>query len=159
LSSPHGPTKAVQGQLLPFLRDTLREAYADCEEVPFNFVGGFVGYLGYELKQDCVDARGEMNRCVFVRVCICVYIRMHVCMYVRGRDEQDCIFVHVCACVYVRMCVYACMKVFIYSHMWNRIYTCVYARACVHPHLHLCAYIRVQMCACMCCDVFMYESK
>ncbi len=52
----------IRSPLLPFLRQRLAEARADCEEVPFDFVGGFVGYLGYELKQDCVDARGENNR-------------------------------------------------------------------------------------------------
>lgn len=62
MTSAHESKQVVRSGLLPFLREKLLDTRADCSQVPFDFVGGFVGYLGYELKQDCYDARGETNR-------------------------------------------------------------------------------------------------
>ena len=47
------------GPLIPeapvfgFLKNELRDRYCVAPELPFDFNGGFVGYLGYELKSEC----------------------------------------------------------------------------------------------------------
>ena len=46
----------LDGQLTGF------ELSAGGAELPFDFRGGFVGYLGYELKELCEDGRGHSNR-------------------------------------------------------------------------------------------------
>ncbi|MEV6105617.1 aminodeoxychorismate synthase [Streptomyces sp. NPDC051940] len=40
------------GVLYDHLRQALAQGVAEAEAVPFDFTGGFVGYLGYELKAD-----------------------------------------------------------------------------------------------------------
>jgi para-aminobenzoate synthetase len=48
-----------EGALIPdasvfdYLRNELRDRYCVAPELPFDFNGGFVGYLGYELKSEC----------------------------------------------------------------------------------------------------------
>jgi len=39
--------------VLDYCRRELERLRADAPELPFEFTGGFVGYLGYELKADC----------------------------------------------------------------------------------------------------------
>jgi len=42
-----------QERIFDYLKRTLALRQCDSEELPFDFNGGFVGYLGYELKAEC----------------------------------------------------------------------------------------------------------
>ncbi len=42
----------VSGSIFEYLQHALVQRRADCDELPFDFCGGYVGYLGYELKAD-----------------------------------------------------------------------------------------------------------
>ncbi len=44
--------------LFTFLKREIAARSCDCDALPFAFAGGFVGYLGYEMKADC----GTANR-------------------------------------------------------------------------------------------------
>ena len=48
--------------LLPFIQGRLDRSRAKAEGLPFEFCGGFVGYLGYEMKEECYDMRGGINQ-------------------------------------------------------------------------------------------------
>ncbi|GAB2510925.1 aminodeoxychorismate synthase component I [Nocardia heshunensis] len=43
----------VPGGVLDYLSGELRRRRIDFPDVPFDFAGGYVGYLGYEMKADC----------------------------------------------------------------------------------------------------------
>ncbi|GAB0108047.1 aminodeoxychorismate synthase component I [Nocardia sp. JMUB6875] len=45
--------RSVPGGILDYLSGELRRREIDFPEVPFDFAGGYVGYLGYEMKADC----------------------------------------------------------------------------------------------------------
>ncbi|MFE3195097.1 aminodeoxychorismate synthase [Nocardia sp. NPDC059240] len=45
--------REVPGGVLDYLSGELRRREIDFPDVPFDFVGGYVGYLGYEMKADC----------------------------------------------------------------------------------------------------------
>ncbi len=45
--------KTIHGDIFTFLDEYLAENSFDCQELPFSFQGGFVGYFGYELKALC----------------------------------------------------------------------------------------------------------
>ncbi|MEC3915997.1 aminodeoxychorismate synthase [Nocardia sp. CDC160] len=45
--------RTVAGGVLEYLSSELRRREIDFPDVPFDFVGGYVGYLGYEMKADC----------------------------------------------------------------------------------------------------------
>ncbi|MTE16188.1 aminodeoxychorismate synthase [Nocardia aurantiaca] len=45
--------RTVSGGVLDYLSAELRRREIDFPEVPFDFAGGYVGYLGYEMKADC----------------------------------------------------------------------------------------------------------
>ncbi|MEC3952847.1 aminodeoxychorismate synthase [Nocardia sp. CDC153] len=45
--------RTVPGGVLDYLSGELRRREIDFPDVPFDFVGGYVGYLGYEMKADC----------------------------------------------------------------------------------------------------------
>ena len=47
------PRGASPGSVLDHCRRELARLRADAPELPFDFVGGFVGYLGFELKAEC----------------------------------------------------------------------------------------------------------
>jgi len=53
------PATATGETLFAFLSRELARLHTDSPELPFDLNGGFVGYLGYELKADCgaADAR------------------------------------------------------------------------------------------------------
>eukprot|EP00961_Rhodomonas_salina_P240371 3247878-Rhodomonas_salina.1 len=54
------PVEHIQDcDVLSFVKEKLAEARADAPELPFDFCGGFVGYLGYELKEICQDGEGK----------------------------------------------------------------------------------------------------
>ncbi|MFB8007444.1 aminodeoxychorismate synthase component I [Nocardia sp. NPDC056000] len=46
-------TRTVPGGVLDYLSGELRRRRIEFPDVPFDFVGGYVGYLGYEMKADC----------------------------------------------------------------------------------------------------------
>ncbi|MBF6361676.1 aminodeoxychorismate synthase component I [Nocardia farcinica] len=46
-------TRTVAGDVLGYLSTQLRERQVELPALPFDFVGGYVGYLGYEVKADC----------------------------------------------------------------------------------------------------------
>ncbi|MGY0497534.1 aminodeoxychorismate synthase component I [Nocardia sp. FBN12] len=46
-------TRAVAGTVLDYLDRELRARHCEIPPLPFDFAGGYVGYLGYEVKADC----------------------------------------------------------------------------------------------------------
>ena len=48
-----GDSRAHEETLFAFLSRELARLHTDSPELPFDLNGGFVGYLGYELKADC----------------------------------------------------------------------------------------------------------
>ncbi|NNH75883.1 aminodeoxychorismate synthase component I [Nocardia uniformis] len=52
VESAAGPRR-VDGGVLDYLSRELRRRSIEFPDVPFDFVGGYVGYLGYEMKADC----------------------------------------------------------------------------------------------------------
>ncbi|ATL71695.1 aminodeoxychorismate synthase component I [Nocardia terpenica] len=49
----------VAGTVLDYLAGELERRRIEFPSVPFDFVGGYVGYLGYEVKADCGAAPGH----------------------------------------------------------------------------------------------------
>ncbi|MET9214494.1 MULTISPECIES: aminodeoxychorismate synthase component I [unclassified Nocardia] len=45
--------RSVPGTVLDYLDRELRHRHCDTPDLPFDFAGGYVGYLGYEVKADC----------------------------------------------------------------------------------------------------------
>ncbi|MDX2917323.1 MULTISPECIES: aminodeoxychorismate synthase component I [Streptomyces] len=48
-----GATTEVRGSVFDYLRDELERRRIPSCDLPFDFVCGYVGYLGYELRADC----------------------------------------------------------------------------------------------------------
>lgn len=46
-------TRTVPGTILDHLDRELRDRHCELPALPFDFAGGYVGYLGYEVKADC----------------------------------------------------------------------------------------------------------
>ncbi|MFD8099445.1 aminodeoxychorismate synthase component I [Nocardia fluminea] len=46
-------TRTVAGTILDYLDRELRARHCETPPLPFDFAGGYVGYLGYEVKADC----------------------------------------------------------------------------------------------------------
>lgn len=53
VESSDGHRRTAPGGILEFLAAELRARRLEPPELPFDFVGGYVGYLGYEVKADC----------------------------------------------------------------------------------------------------------
>ncbi|WP_039796842.1 aminodeoxychorismate synthase component I [Nocardia araoensis] len=53
VESSDGHRRTAPGGILEFLAAELRARTLELPELPFDFVGGYVGYLGYEVKADC----------------------------------------------------------------------------------------------------------
>ncbi|MBF6164967.1 aminodeoxychorismate synthase component I [Streptomyces gardneri] len=53
VESADGHRRTAPGGILDFLAAELRKRRLEAPELPFDFVGGYVGYLGYEVKADC----------------------------------------------------------------------------------------------------------
>ncbi|BAW08770.1 aminodeoxychorismate synthase [Nocardia seriolae] len=51
--------RTVPGGVLDYLSAELRRREIDFPDVPFDFAGGYVGYLGYEMKADCGARAGH----------------------------------------------------------------------------------------------------
>jgi para-aminobenzoate synthetase len=49
----HDVEKSLPGSIFDVLPQRLAAHHSTCADVPFEFVGGYVGYFGYELKADC----------------------------------------------------------------------------------------------------------
>ncbi|HKG37968.1 MAG TPA: aminodeoxychorismate synthase component I [Conexibacter sp.] len=55
-------TEEAEGPLLSYLDDQIRARRTTTSALPFDFNGGYVGYLGYELKAECGgDAAHEVD--------------------------------------------------------------------------------------------------
>ncbi|MBF6331779.1 aminodeoxychorismate synthase component I [Nocardia transvalensis] len=54
-------SRVVPGTVLDYLSGQLRRRRIEFPDVPFDFVGGYVGYLGYEVKADCGAAAGHRS--------------------------------------------------------------------------------------------------
>jgi para-aminobenzoate synthetase len=48
-----GNTETLDEDVFGFLKRELAARYCQAPDLPFEFAGGFVGYLGYEMKADC----------------------------------------------------------------------------------------------------------
>ncbi|MEU7632778.1 aminodeoxychorismate synthase component I [Nocardia sp. NPDC049220] len=59
VESSDGHRRTVTGGILDCLAAELRARQLDLPELPFDFVGGYVGYLGYEVKADCGGNRAH----------------------------------------------------------------------------------------------------
>ena len=46
-----GDTEHFSGDVFDLIENVMKDGVSGAEELPFNFTGGLVGYLGYELKQ------------------------------------------------------------------------------------------------------------
>jgi para-aminobenzoate synthetase len=57
--------------VLDFCERELARLHADAAELPFDFTGGFVGYLGYELKADCGAALVHRSRLPDAQLVLC----------------------------------------------------------------------------------------
>ncbi|WP_040776140.1 aminodeoxychorismate synthase component I [Nocardia pneumoniae] len=53
VESSDGHRRTVRGGILDFLAAELRTRQLELPDLPFDFAGGYVGYLGYEVKADC----------------------------------------------------------------------------------------------------------
>ncbi|MET9025688.1 aminodeoxychorismate synthase component I [Nocardia sp. NPDC004168] len=53
VESSDGHRRTAPGGILEFLAAELRARRLELPDLPFDFVGGYVGYLGYEVKADC----------------------------------------------------------------------------------------------------------
>ncbi|MER7450858.1 aminodeoxychorismate synthase component I [Nocardia beijingensis] len=53
VESSDGHRRTAPGGILEFLAAELRARKLELPELPFDFAGGYVGYLGYEVKADC----------------------------------------------------------------------------------------------------------
>jgi para-aminobenzoate synthetase len=49
----NGRETVTTESIFEFLERTVRERACRCDALPFDFNGGFVGYFGYEMKQEC----------------------------------------------------------------------------------------------------------
>ncbi|WP_063020388.1 aminodeoxychorismate synthase component I [Nocardia niwae] len=53
VESSDGHRRTAPGGILDFLAAELRTRRLELPDLPFDFAGGYVGYLGYEVKADC----------------------------------------------------------------------------------------------------------
>ncbi|MBF6226066.1 aminodeoxychorismate synthase component I [Nocardia abscessus] len=53
VESSDGHRRTAPGGILEFLSAELRTRRLELPDLPFDFAGGYVGYLGYEVKADC----------------------------------------------------------------------------------------------------------
>lgn len=53
VTSSDGHTSEVPGTILDYLAEQLRVRHTPLPDLPFDFTGGYIGYLGYEVKADC----------------------------------------------------------------------------------------------------------
>ncbi|WP_433578796.1 aminodeoxychorismate synthase component I [Nocardia brasiliensis] len=56
VESSDGHRRVVAGGVLDYLAAELRRRRLELPALPFDFAGGYVGYLGYEVKADCGGA-------------------------------------------------------------------------------------------------------
>ncbi|MGW4327374.1 aminodeoxychorismate synthase component I [Nocardia sp. NPDC004573] len=56
VESSDGHRRTAPGGILDFLAAELRARRLEVADLPFDFAGGYVGYLGYEVKADCGGA-------------------------------------------------------------------------------------------------------
>ncbi|MFF3336828.1 aminodeoxychorismate synthase component I [Streptomyces sp. NPDC002888] len=58
IERPGRPPRKVRSSVFDYLKRQLATRHVDATGLPFDFTGGYVGYLGYETKADC----GSPNR-------------------------------------------------------------------------------------------------
>ncbi|WP_037679644.1 aminodeoxychorismate synthase component I [Streptomyces griseus] len=58
IERPGRPPRKVRSTVFDYLKRQLATRHVDATGLPFDFTGGYVGYLGYETKADC----GSPNR-------------------------------------------------------------------------------------------------
>ncbi len=51
VTRPSGDVEHINEDIFAFVEKRIDDGINGSEELPFSFTGGFVGYLGYELKQ------------------------------------------------------------------------------------------------------------
>ncbi len=59
LEDPKGVTQQQASSPFETLAHLLKQRAATATDLPFDFLGGWVGYFGYELKEDCGGARAH----------------------------------------------------------------------------------------------------
>ena len=103
---PDGSTHYENGTVFDVLAERLRSLVVDAVDLPFGFVGGWVGYFGYELKADCGATRAATSAtpdAVWTFADRLVVVdhqtgRVHLVVLMRDDDEDTAAWLHRAEC-------------------------------------------------------------